>query len=152
MERSETRYAQSGDVAIAYRIFGHGPIDLIETPGAISNVELLWEQPLFARWCERVGSFARLIVFDKRGTGLSDRVKSIAILEERADDIRAVMDAAHSERAVVMGISEGGPMSAVFAATHPDRTLPDYPWRPTLEEWRRGLAEEERSPTPVNEE
>jgi pimeloyl-ACP methyl ester carboxylesterase len=165
VERSETRYAQSGDVAIAYRIFGDGPVDLVETPGAISNVELLWEQPLFARWCERVGSFARLIVFDKRGTGLSDRVKSIATLEERADDIRAVMDAAHSERAVVMGISEGGPMSAVFAATHPDRTLglvlygsharttwaPDYPWGPTLEEWRREIAEEERSPTPVSE-
>ena len=166
MERSETRYAQSGDVAIAYRVFGDGPVDLVETPGAYSNVELLWDQPMFARWCERVCSFARLIVFDKRGTGLSDRVKSIATLEERADDIRAVMDAAGSKRAVVMGISEGGPMSAVFAATHPDRTLglvlygsharttwaPDYPWRPTVEEWRRRLAEEERSPTPITEE
>lgn len=166
VERSETRYAQSGDVAIAYRIFGEGPVDLVHTPGAISNVELLWEQPLFARWCDRIGSFTRLIVFDKRGTGLSDRVKRIATLEERSDDIRAVMDAAGSERAVIMGVSEGGPMAVVFAATHPDRTLglvlygsharmtwaPEYPWRPTLEEYRRSIAEEERSPTPVTEE
>jgi pimeloyl-ACP methyl ester carboxylesterase len=94
VERSETRYAQSGDVAIAYRVFGEGPVDLVHTPGSVSNVELLWEQPLFARYCDRIASFTRLILFDKRGTGLSDRVKKIATLEERADDIRAVMDAA----------------------------------------------------------
>jgi class 3 adenylate cyclase len=136
------------------------------TPGAVSNVELLWHQPLFASFRDRIASFTRLIVFDKRGTGLSDRVKKIATLEERADDIRAVMDAAGSAQAVIMGISEGGPMAVVFAATHPGRTqglilygsharmtwAPDYPWRPTIEEYRRYIAEEERSPTPVSEE
>jgi pimeloyl-ACP methyl ester carboxylesterase len=166
VERSETRYAKSGDVAIAYRVFGDGPVDLVHTPGATSNVELLWEQPLFAAYTDRIASFCRLIHFDKRGTGLSDRVKKIATLEERADDIRAVMDAAGSERAVIMGVSEGGPMAVMFAATHPDRTLglilygaharglwaPDYPWQATEEEARRWLAEQERSPTPINEE
>jgi pimeloyl-ACP methyl ester carboxylesterase len=165
VEVSETRYAQSGDVAIAYSVAGAGPVDLVMTPGAVSNVELLWHQPLFASFRDRIASFTRLIVFDKRGTGLSDRVKKIATLEERADDIRAVMDAAGSVQAVIMGISEGGPMAVVFAATHPGRTqglilygsharmtwAPDYPWRPTLEEYRRYIAEEERSPTPVNE-
>jgi pimeloyl-ACP methyl ester carboxylesterase len=166
VERSETRYAKSGDVAIAYRVFGDGPVDLVHTPGAVSNVELLWEQPLFARYSERLASFSRVIHFDKRGTGLSDRVKSIATLEERADDIRAVADAAGSERAVIMGVSEGGPMSVMFAASHPDRTLglilygaharglwaPDYPWQETEEEARRWLAEQERSPTPISVE
>jgi pimeloyl-ACP methyl ester carboxylesterase len=165
VERSETRYAQSGDVAIAYRVFGEGPVDLVHTPGSVSNVELLWEQPLFARYCDRIASFTRLILFDKRGTGLSDRVKKIATLEERADDIRAVMDAAGSQRAVIMGVSEGGPMAVVFAATHPDRTLglvlygsharttwaPDYPWRPTVEKYQQWIAQEERSPTPLDE-
>src|SRR3712207_5878490 len=122
----------------------------------------MWEQPLFARFRDRLASFARLIVFDKRGTGLSDRVKSIATLEERADDIRAVMDAADAERAVVMGVSEGGPMAILFAATYPDRTqglllyasharmtwAPDYPWRPTLEEYRRYLEDEDDAATP----
>jgi class 3 adenylate cyclase len=166
MEVSETRYAQSGDVAIAYRVAGSGPVDLVMTPGAISNVELLWEHPLFAHMRDRIASFSRLILFDKRGTGLSDRVKSIATLEERTDDIRAVMDAAGSARAVIMGVSEGATMAAVFAASHPERALglilyggharttwaPDYPWRPTAEEVRRWLADEERSPSPVNEE
>jgi pimeloyl-ACP methyl ester carboxylesterase len=165
VERSETRYAMSGDVAIAYRVFGDGPVDLVHTPGSVSNVELLWDQPLFARYTDRIASFTRLIVFDKRGTGLSDRVKKIATLEERADDIRAVMDAAGLERAVIMGASEGGPMAVVFAATHPTRTrglilygssarstwAPDYPWRITLEEYRREIAAEERSPTPMSE-
>jgi pimeloyl-ACP methyl ester carboxylesterase len=165
VERSETRYAKSGDVAIAYRVFGDGPVDLIHTPGSLSNVELLWQQPLFAAYTDRIASFCRLIHFDKRGTGLSDRVKKVATLEERADDIRAVMDAAGSERAVIMGVSEGGPMAIVFAATHPSRTrglilygsharttwAPDYPWRLTVEEYRRMIAEEERSPTPMSE-
>lgn len=165
MERSETRYAQSGDVAIAYRVFGDGPVDLVHTPGSVSNVELLWDQPLFAAYTDRIASFCRLILFDKRGTGLSDRVKKIATLEERADDIRAVMDAAGSQRAVIMGVSEGGPMAVVFAATHPDRTLglvlygsharttwaPDYPWRPTVEKYQQWIAQEERSPTPLDE-
>jgi pimeloyl-ACP methyl ester carboxylesterase len=162
VEVSETRYARSGDVAIAYRIWGEGPVDLVHTPGAVSNVELLWEQPLFARYSERIASFSRLIHFDKRGTGLSDRVEKIATLEERADDIRAVMDAAGSERAVIMGVSEGGPMATMFAASYPDRTLglvlygahargtwaPDYPWQSTEDETRRWLAEQERSPAP----
>jgi pimeloyl-ACP methyl ester carboxylesterase len=166
VERPETRYAKSGDVAIAYRVFGDGPVDLVHTPGAISNVELLWEQPLFAAYSDRIASFCRLIHFDKRGTGLSDRVKKIATLEERADDIRAVMDAAGSERAVIMGVSEGGPMAVMFAASHPDRTLglilygaharglwaPDYPWQETEEEARRWLEEQERSPTPISED
>ena len=166
MELSETRYAQSGDVAIAYRVAGDGPVDLVMTPGSISNVELLWEQPLFVSFYERLAAFTRLITFDKRGTGLSDRVKNIATLEERTDDIRAVMDTAGSERAVIMGVSEGGPMAILFAATYPGRTLglvlygsharttwaPDYPWRRTADEYRRYFAEEERSPTPVTAE
>jgi class 3 adenylate cyclase len=163
---SDTRYAKSGDVAIAYRVIGEGPVDLVHTPGTVSNVELLWEQPLFARYTDRLASFARVIHFDKRGTGLSDRVKKIATLEERADDIRAVMDAAGSERAVIMGVSEGGPMAVMFAASHPDRALglilygaharglwaPDYPWQETEEEARRWLAEQERSPAPITAE
>ncbi len=163
MDVLETRYARSGDVNIAYQVGGDGPVDLVLTPGAVSNVELMWEQPLFARFRERLSSFTRLIVFDKRGTGLSDRVKRIATLEERADDIRAVMDAAGSERAVLMGVSEGGPMALVFAATHPDRAralvlygsharytwAPDYPWRQTEDEYRRLLAERERTPRPT---
>jgi pimeloyl-ACP methyl ester carboxylesterase len=166
MQLSETRYAMSGDVAIAYRVAGDGPVDLVHTPGSISNVELLWEHPLFARFTERLASFARVIHFDKRGTGLSDRVKAIASLEERADDIRAVMDAAGSERAVLMGVSEGGPMSIMFAASYPERTLglilygshacgvwaPDYPWKDREDEVRRWLAEQERSPRPITEE
>jgi pimeloyl-ACP methyl ester carboxylesterase len=162
----ETRYAKSGDVSIAYQVSGEGPVDLVMTPGTVSNVELLWAHPLFAAWRERLSSFSRLILFDKRGTGLSDRVKSIPTLEERADDIRAVMDAAGSERAVIMGVSEGAPMSIVFAATYPERTrglvlygsfaratrAPDYPWAPTREEYERDLAEEERSPPSYDEE
>jgi class 3 adenylate cyclase/pimeloyl-ACP methyl ester carboxylesterase len=162
----ETRYAQSGDVSIAYQVNGEGPVDLVVAPGTVSNVELLWSHPLFAAWRERLSSFARVILFDKRGTGLSDRVKSIPTLEERTDDIRAVMDAAGSERAVIMGVSEGAPMSIVFAATYPERTrglilygsfaratwAPDYPWAPTREEYERDLAEQERSPRPFDEE
>lgn len=159
----ETRYALSGDVSIAYQVVGDGPVDLVMTPGSVSNVELLWEHPLFAYTRDRIASFSRLILFDKRGTGLSDRVKKIATLEERSDDIRAVMDAAGSQRAVILGVSEGAPMAAVFAATHPDRTLglilygghargtwaPDYPWADTEEEVRRWLADQERSPAPI---
>lgn len=138
----ETRYARSGDVTIAYQVLGDGPIDLVLSPGFVSNVELNWEQPDFARYLRRFATFSRMITFDKRGTGLSDRVSVIPPLEERIEDIRAVMDAAGSERAVVMGQSEGGPMSALFAATFPERTRGlilygtfaasassgDYPW------------------------
>jgi pimeloyl-ACP methyl ester carboxylesterase len=166
VELSDTRYAQSGDVSIAYAVAGDGPVDLVLTPGSASHVELMWQHPLFSAFLDRIASFSRVIVFDKRGTGLSDRVKKIATLEERSDDIRAVMDAAGSERAVLMGVSEGGPMSVVFAATYPKRTAglvlygshargtwaADYPWRSTEEEYRRWIREEEQSPSPITVE
>lgn len=117
----ETRYAQSGDVSIAYQVIGEGPLDLVFIPGTISHLELWWEYPPAARLFERLASFARLILFDKRGTGLSDRV-GIATLEQRMDDVRAVMDAAGSTSAAVLGVSEGGAMAMLFAATYPERT------------------------------
>src|SRR3954449_12336918 len=117
----ETRYAKSGDLHIAYQVFGAGAVDLVIVPGFISNVEESWENPSAARWLERLGRFARVIAFDKRGTGLSDRVGTVPGLDERMDDARAVMDAARSERAVLLGIAEGGSLSALFAASHPDR-------------------------------
>ena len=120
----ETRYARSGDVHIAYQVVGDGPLDLVFVPGWITHVELGWDDPYQAAWQERLASFARLIVFDKRGTGLSDRVPvgELPILEERMDDVRAVMDAAGSERAALLGVSEGGSLAALFAATYPERT------------------------------
>ena len=118
----ETRYAMSGEVAIAYQVVGDGPFDLVFTPGAFSNAELMWEEAAMARFFGALASFSRLIVFDKRGTGLSDRVAAIADLETRMDDIRAVMDAAASKRAALVGVSEGGPMAIMFAATYPERT------------------------------
>ena len=117
----ETRYARSGDLHIAYQVFGAGSVDLVIVPGFISNVEETWDNPSAARWLDRVSRFARVIAFDKRGTGLSDRVEAVPSLDERMDDARAVMDAAHSERAVLLGISEGGSLAALFAASHPDR-------------------------------
>jgi class 3 adenylate cyclase len=117
----ETRYARSGDLHIAYQVFGAGSVDLVLVPGFISNVEETWDNPSAARWLERLGRFARVITFDKRGTGLSDRAGSVPTLDERMDDARAVMDAAQSERAVLLGISEGGSLATVFAASHPDR-------------------------------
>jgi pimeloyl-ACP methyl ester carboxylesterase/class 3 adenylate cyclase len=122
VDTPETGYATSGDVSIAYQVVGDGPFDLVWTPGAFSNVELGWDSPEHARFLRGLAKFARLIIFDKRGTGLSDRVTGIADLETRMDDIRAVMDAAGSERAAVAGVSEGGPMAALFAATYPERT------------------------------
>jgi len=144
----ETRYEKSGDVHIAYQIVGEGPRDLVLVPGWVSHVECVWEEPGFARFLGRLATFGRLIIFDKRGTGLSDRVPGIPTLEERMDDVRTVMDAAGSERAVLCGISEGGPMSVLFAATYPERTAslvlygaqakvtpdPSYPWGWTLEQ------------------
>jgi len=120
----ETRYAKSGDVHIAYQVVGEGPIDLVFVPGWITHLELAWEDPLEAAFLRRLASFLRLILFDKRGTGLSDRVpvNELPILEERMDDVRAVMDAAGSERAALLGVSEGGPLSSLFAATYPERT------------------------------
>ena len=118
----ETRYTKSGDVHIAYQIVGNGPLDLVVVPGFISHVEWLWEEPACARFLSRLGSFARLILFDKRGTGLSDRVPQVPTLEQRMDDVRAVLDAARSYRAAIIGVSEGGPLSVMFAATYPERT------------------------------
>src|SRR6516164_11855609 len=122
MTPPETRYAKSGDVHIAYQVVGEGPLDTIFVPGFVSNVELAWELPGPARLFSRLAAFSRLIRFDKRGTGLSDRHVGVAHLEERMDDVRAVMDAAGSERAALFGVSEGGAMSMLFAATYPQRT------------------------------
>jgi pimeloyl-ACP methyl ester carboxylesterase len=118
----KTQYAKSGDVHVAYQVTGAGPLDLVFVPGFVSHLEYQWEHPWSAHFFDRLGSFSRLIRFDKRGTGLSDRVGGIPTLEERMDDVRAVMDAAGSERAALVGISEGGPMELLFAATYPERT------------------------------
>ena len=118
---AQTKYVKSGDVNIAYRIFGDGPRDIVLVPGTVSHVELYWELPTNEYLLKRLTSFARVIVFDKRGQGLSDRVAE-QTLEERVGDVRAVMDAAGSTRATVYGWSEGGPMSLMFAATYPERT------------------------------
>src|SRR5215210_3047261 len=118
----ETKYAKSGEVHIAYQVIGNGPPDLVFVPGFVSHVEEWWEEPRCARFFERLAAFSRLILFDKRGTGLSDRVAEVPTLEQRMDDVRAVLEAAKSERAAVFGISEGGAMSMLFAASHPERT------------------------------
>src|SRR5579871_3846955 len=118
---AQTKYARNGDVHIAYRVFGEGPRDIILVPGTISHVELFWELPVNEYLLNRLTAFARVIVFDKRGQGLSDRVAEQTI-EERIGDVRAVMDAAGSEKATIYGWSEGGPMSLLFAATYPERT------------------------------
>lgn len=118
----KTQYTKSGDVHIAYQVTGAGPLDLVFVPGFVSHLEYQWEYPESARFFERLASFSRLIRFDKRGTGLSDRVGGIPSLEQRMDDVRAVMDAVGSDRAALFGISEGGPMSLLFAATYPART------------------------------
>lgn len=144
----ETKYAKSGDLSIAYQVIGSGTIDLVLVMGWVSNVELAWDEPHLNHFLSRLASFSRLIVFDKRGTGLSDRVSSLPTLEERMDDVRAVMAAVGSISATIMGISEGGTMSALFAATYPEKVnslilcgscakriwSPDYPWAPTREE------------------
>jgi pimeloyl-ACP methyl ester carboxylesterase len=136
-----TRYANSDGLNIAYQLHGEGPLDLVLVPGFVSHVELIWEEPTVARFLRRLTSFSRLIVFDKRGQGLSDRPGRPPTLEESMDDLRAVMEAAGGERAAILGISEGGPMSALFAASYPDRVAslvlygtwarmlkaPDYP-------------------------
>jgi pimeloyl-ACP methyl ester carboxylesterase len=149
------RYARSGDVNIAYEVTGEGPRDLVLVSGFVSHLEIDWDDPRSAGFLERLGSFSRLIRFDKRGTGLSDRPGTLPDLETRMDDVRAVMDAVGSGRAALFGYSEGGPMAALFAATYPERTSAlvlygtyakrirsdDYPWAPTLTE-RRAYAEE----------
>ena len=151
----ETRYANSGDVSIAYQVLGEGPFDVVLVPPGVSHVELAWEVPGLAGYFRRLAAFCRLIRFDKRGTGMSDRVGSLPTLETRMDDVRAVMDAAGSARAAILGASEGGPMAILFAATYPDRAwalvlegayartlwAPDYPWGIHEQEFERELAE-----------
>ena len=138
----EIHYAHSDKLSIAYQVVGDGPVDLVVVPGWISNIEVFWEDPHVARFFEKLAAFSRLILFDKRGTGLSDRSVEAATMEERMDDVRAVLDAAGSKQAALLGISEGGPLSILFAATYPDRTAalitigsyarrlraPDYPY------------------------
>jgi len=122
MARPVTRYARSGDVHVAYQVHGDGPTDLVFVPGFVSNLDQQWDDPGAARLFARLGAFARVIRFDKRGTGLSDRLADIATLEQRMDDVRAVMDAAGCGSATIFGISEGGGMSVLFAAAHPARS------------------------------
>ncbi len=117
----DTRYAKSGDVHIAYQVFGDGPVDLIVAPGYVSNVENAWDQPDLSRWLLRLANYARVAIFDKRGTGMSDPVADMPGLELRMDDLRAVMDASNMQRAAVLGFSEGGSLSMLFAASYPDR-------------------------------
>jgi class 3 adenylate cyclase/alpha-beta hydrolase superfamily lysophospholipase len=165
MNVPETKFTQSGEVTIAYQVVGNGSLDLVMVPGFISHLEQAWEDPSFSRFLLHLASFSRLILFDKRGTGLSDRIGDIPTLEERMDDVRAVMDAAESQQAVLFGVSEGGPMSVLFAATYPDRAsalilygsiakggwAPDYPWGTDLEDeetkaWLEGWRTEWGSP------
>jgi class 3 adenylate cyclase len=156
----DTRYAQSAGVNVAYQVVGHGSVDVVYVPGWVSHVELAWELPELAAGFERLASFSRLILFDKRGTGMSDPVPAdqLPTLEQRMDDVRAVMDAVACERAAIFGASEGGNMSMLFAATYPERTIalctfgctakriwsPDYPWAPTREKRLETFAETER--------
>jgi class 3 adenylate cyclase len=140
--RPETHYARSGNVYVAYQAFGEGPFDLVVVPGALSNIDFGWEFESWRHYYGSLASFARVLLFDKRGTGISDPVVGVPSLEERMDDVRAVMDAAGSERAALMGASDGAAMVALFAATYPERTAalilnspvvrgrwaPDYPW------------------------
>jgi len=141
--RPETQYAKTADgVHIAYQVVGDGPVDLVFVIGWTTNIEAMWEDASYARFLSRLSSFSRLIVFDKRGVGLSDRVldSQLPTLETRMDDVRAVMDAAGSERAVVFGVSEGGPMAMLFAATYPARTIALVLFG-TVADWRRGDPE-----------
>jgi pimeloyl-ACP methyl ester carboxylesterase/DNA-binding winged helix-turn-helix (wHTH) protein len=172
----QTRYAHSGDVNIAYQVVGEGPIDLVFVMGWVSHLDYFWAEPSFARFLTRLASFSRLILLDKRGTGLSDRMSDPPTLEQRMDDVRAVMDAVGSSQAALFGVSEGGPMCCLFAASYPEKTRalvmfgtyarrtwdPDYPWAPTPEQRERFLDEirdhwgepvglEERAPSMVND-
>ena len=152
---SEIRYARSGDVAIAYLVHGEGPIDLVFVHGAVGHLEIEFERPENRAMLDRFARYARVITFDRRGTGLSDRVRDIPTLETRMDDVRAVLDAVGSERAALFGTFEAGAMTALFAATYPERVAalvlynpvvrgtraPEYPWSKTPEEWRAELAD-----------
>jgi pimeloyl-ACP methyl ester carboxylesterase/DNA-binding winged helix-turn-helix (wHTH) protein len=168
----ETHYARSGDVNIAYQVIGGGPIDLVFVMGWVSHLEYFWTEPSFARFLNRLASFSRLILIDKRGTGLSDRSPELPTLEQRMDDLRAVLDAVGSEQAALMGVSEGGPLCALFATTYPQKTRalvmvgtyakrlwdPEYPWAPTREQreafyeqirhgWGGPIGLDERAPS-----
>ena len=169
----------NGDVNIAYQVVGNGNLDIVFVMGWVSHLEYFWEEPHFAAFLNRLASFSRLILFDKRGTGLSDRVpiKDLPTLEQRMEDVHAVMDAVGSERAVLIGVSEGGPMCSLFSATYPDRTTAlvmigtyakriwekDYPWGVSLEDreaffelmqrdWGKPVGIEERAPSMANDE
>ncbi len=163
----ETKFTQIGDVSVAYQVVGSGSLDLLVVPGFISHLEQAWEDPAYSRFLQQLASFSRLILFDKRGTGLSDRITGIPTLEQRMDDVRAVMDATGSECAALFGISEGGAMSVLFAATYPERTsslilygsiakgawAPDYPWGSRLdemEEWLEGWRKEWGGPYSID--
>ncbi|MDP3983796.1 MAG: adenylate/guanylate cyclase domain-containing protein [Acidimicrobiia bacterium] len=156
MDAPDVRYTKSGDVSLAYAVVGDGPFDVVFVNGwVLSALEVAWDGPP-AEFFGHLSSFARLILFDKRGTGLSDRTTGIPDLETRMDDIRAVMDAAQSKRAAIVGFSEGGPMTVLFAATYPERTAAvmlyaskasyvwseDYPWGLTREEWVENIKQE----------
>src|SRR5687768_10079474 len=169
-------YARSRDVNIAYQVLGDGPLDLVFVMGWISHLDYFWTEPSFARFLRGLASFSRLILFDKRGTGLSDRVADLPTLEQRMDDVRAVLEAVGSERASLCGVSEGGPMCALYAATYPEKTdalimigtyarriwAPDYPWAPTPEQrelflgtiardWGGPVGIAERAPSRAND-
>lgn len=157
MEPPEVRYAKSGEVHVAYQVLGRGPVDVVHAPGHFSHLDVQWDWPVFAQFLRELASFTRLILFDKRGTGMSDRDVGVATLEDRMDDIRAVMDAVGSRRAILFGDSEGVAMSILFAATYPERTLglilwggvarvlraPNHPWGPTREEFEASLRQDE---------
>ncbi|MGH8675626.1 MAG: alpha/beta fold hydrolase, partial [Burkholderiales bacterium] len=164
----QTKYARSGEVNIAYQVFGGGPVDLVVVPGWISSIDTFWEEPAFVRFLQRLGSFSRVILFDKRGTGLSDRVTDTPMLEERMDDVRAVMDAVSSKRAALLGYSEGGPMCALFSVTYPKRTealimvgsfprikwAEDYPFGRTQEQqdkFREAILEQWGGPVGIDQ-
>ncbi len=179
VHKPETRYVNNGDVNIAYQVVGSGDLDIVFVMGWVSHLEYFWKEPHFAAFLDRLASFSRLILFDKRGTGLSDRVpiKDLPTLEQRMEDVHAVMDAVGSERAVLIGVSEGGPMCSLFSATYPERTTAlvmigtyakriwekDYPWGVSLEDreaffelmqrdWGKPVGIEERAPSMANDE
>jgi class 3 adenylate cyclase len=149
VKAAKTQYAKSGNVHVAYQVIGDGPVDIVLAPGIVSHLDVYWENPDLVEFFRGITEFARLILFDKRGTGLSDRAVGIPTLEDRIDDIRAVMSAAGSYRAVIAGLSEGASMAILFAATYPEKTMglidfagiarvawaPDYPWGQTREDY-----------------
>lgn len=157
LTKPEVKFAKSGSIHIAYTVSGNGPVNVVLAPGVVSHQDFMWEYPGFARFFEGMTRFARVAHFDKRGTGLSDRDVGIPTFEERMDDIRAVMDAVRFERAILIGFSEGVPMTILFAASYPSRTMglvlcggearglwaPDYPWASTAEEWEASFQRTE---------